>query len=69
MLPNISDIEEALAQALGIKFGKITLKELEFTTSHKFPEGQMIRKTRITEIIRDGQVIKSYIKKGSFSVI
>ena len=69
MLPDISLIEEALRSHLGIKFGKLTLKEFAVTTTHKCPQGQIIRKTTITEIVRDGQVIKSYVKKGLVNVI
>jgi hypothetical protein len=69
MLPDISLLEEALRASLGIKFGKVTLKEFALTTSHKFPTGEIIRKTTITEIVRDGQIIKSYVKKGLVHVI
>ena len=69
MLPDISLIEEALRSHFGIKYGKLTLKEFELTTSYKYPQGQIIRKTTITEIVRDGQVIKSYVKKGLANVI
>jgi hypothetical protein len=69
MLPDISLIEEALRGHLGIKYGKLTLKEFAVTTTHKYPQGQIIRKTTITEIVRDGQVIKSYVKKGLVNVI
>ena len=69
LLPDISAIEEALRAHLGIKYGKLTLKEFALTTTHKYPQGQIIRKTTITEIIRDGQVVKSYIKKGLVNVI
>jgi hypothetical protein len=65
----ISPLEEALASVLGIKFGKLTFKQSELTTSHKFPQGEIIRKTRITEIIRDGEVIKRHIAKAVPSVI
>ena len=60
MLPDISLIEEALRGHIGIKYGKLTLKEFALTTTHKYPQGQ---------IIRDGQVVKSYIKKGLVNVI
>ena len=69
MLPDISAIEEALSAHLGIKFGKLTQREFALTTTHKYPQGQIIRKTTITEIVRDGQVVKSYIKKGLVNVI
>ena len=63
MLPEISLLEEALRGHLGIKFGKLTLKEFNVTSTYKYPQGHMVRKT--TEIVRDGIVIKSYVKKGS----
>ncbi len=69
MLPEISLIEEALRGHLGIKFGKLTLKEFNVTTTYKYPQGQMIRKTTITEIVRDGVVVKSFMKKGLVNVI
>jgi len=69
MLPNISLIEEALRGHLGIKYGKLTLKEFALTTTYKYPQGQIIRKTTITEIVRDEQVVKSYVKKGLVYII
>ena len=69
MLPEISLIEEALRGHLGIKFGKLTLKEFNVTSTYKYPQGHMVRKTTITEIVRDGIVSKSYVKKGSAHVI
>ena len=69
LLPDISLIEEALRGHLGIKYGKLTLKEFAITTTHKYPQGQIIRKTTITEIVRDGHVIKSYVKKGLANVV
>ena len=69
LLPDISAIEEALRAHLGIKYGKLTQREFALTTTHKYPQGQIIRKTTITEIVRDGQVVKSYIKKGLVNVI
>ena len=69
MLPEISLIEEALRGHLGIKFGKLTLKVFNVTTTYKYPQGQMIRKTTITEIVRDGVVVKSFMKKGLVNVI
>jgi uncharacterized protein YdeI (YjbR/CyaY-like superfamily) len=69
LLPEISAIEEALRVHLVIKYGKLTQKEFALTTTHKYPQGQIIRMTTITEIVRDGQVVKSYIKKGLVNVI
>ena len=69
MLPEISTIEEALRAALGIKFGKLIFREFALTTSIKHPRGHMVRKTTITEIVRDGHVIKSHTKKGLINVI
>lgn len=69
MLLETSLIEEVLRANLGIKFGKLILREFELTTSVKHPQGRMVRKTTITEIIRNGQVITSHIKKGLISVI
>ncbi len=69
MLPEISLIEEAIRSHLGIKFGRLTLKEFDVTTTYKYPQGQMIRKTTITEIVRDGVVVKSFMKKGLVNVI
>ena len=61
---NFSEIEELLKAFLGIKFGKASINTTEFEFSSKLPSGQMIRKTSITEIVRDGQVIKRYFSKG-----
>lgn len=69
MLPDSSAIEEALRAHLGIKYGKLTQKEFALTTTNKYPQGQIIRMTTINEIVRDGQVVKSYIKKGLVNVI
>ena len=68
MQPEISLIEEALRNHLGAKFGKLTLKELNVSSTYKYPQGQLIRKTTITEIARDGVLIKRYVKKGSIHV-
>jgi hypothetical protein len=68
MQPEFSLIEEALRNHLGAKFGKLTLKELNVSRTFKYPQGQMIRKTTITEIVRDGVLIKRYVKKGSINV-
>jgi hypothetical protein len=68
LLPNSSAIEEALRAHLGAKFEKLTLKEFNVSRTYKYPQGQMIRKTTITEIVRDGVLIKSYVKKGSINV-
>jgi hypothetical protein len=68
MQPEISLIEEALRNHLGAKFEKLTLKEFNVSRTFKYPQGQMIRKTTITEIVRDGVLIKSYVKKGSINV-
>jgi hypothetical protein len=68
MQPEISLIEEALRNHLGAKFGKLTLKELNVSSTYKYPQGQMIRKTTITEILQDGVLIKRYVKKGSINV-
>ena len=63
MLPDISLVEEALQSALGLKFGKLSLKEFSMTTTHKFPYGEIIRKTTISHVVRDGVVLKHHIKK------
>ena len=68
MQPEISLIEEALRNHLGAKFGKLTLKEFNVSSTYKYPQGQIIRKTTITEIARDGVLIKRYVKKGSINV-
>jgi hypothetical protein len=69
MLPDISLVEEALQSALGLKFGKLSLKEFSMTTTHKFPYGDIIRKTTISQVVRDGVVLKHYIKKEVSSVL
>jgi hypothetical protein len=69
MQPEISLIEEALRNHLGAKFGILTLKEFNVNSTYKYPQGQIIRKTTITEIVRDGILIKRYVKKGSINVI
>lgn len=69
MLTEISLIEEALREALGIRFGKLIVRECNVTTSVKNPLGLMVRKTTITEIVRDGHVIKRHTKKGLLNVI
>jgi hypothetical protein len=66
--PEISIFEEALRNHLGAKFGKLTLKELNVSSTYKYPQGQLIRKTTVTEIARDGVLIKRYVKKGSIHV-
>ncbi len=68
MQPEISIFEEALRNHLGAKFGKLTLKELNVSSTYKYPQGQLIRKTTVTEIARDGVLIKRYVKKGSIHV-
>jgi len=68
MQPEISIFEEALSNHLRVKFGKLTLKEFNVSRTYKYPQGQMIRKTTITEIARDGVLIKRYVKKGSINV-
>jgi hypothetical protein len=68
MQPEISLIEEALRNHLGAKFGKLTLKAFNVSRTYKYPQGQMIRKTTITEILQDGVLIKRYVKKGSINV-
>jgi hypothetical protein len=68
MQPEISLIEEALRNHLGAKFEKLTLKEFNVSSTYKYPQGQMIRKTTITEILQDGVLIKRYVKKGSINV-
>jgi hypothetical protein len=69
MLPDISLLEEALQGALGLKFGKLSLKEFSMTTTHKFPQGEIIRKTTISHVVRDGVVLKHYIKKEVLGVL
>jgi hypothetical protein len=69
MLPEISLLEEALRGHLGLKFGKLILKEFMLTSTYKYPQGHMIRKTTITEVVRDGIVTKIYKKKCSTHVI
>ena len=69
MLPDISLVEEALQGALGLKFGKLSLKEFSMTTTHKFPQGEIIRKTTISHVVRDGVVLKHYMKKEVSSVL
>ena len=69
MLPDISLLEEALQGALGLKFGKLSLKEFSMTTTHKFPQGEIIRKTTISHAVRDGVVLKHYIKKEVLGVL
>ena len=65
MLPNeISALEEALRNLLGIEFGKLSLTKTEFDISTKMPHGQMVRKTVITEIIRTGVITKNFQPKG-----
>jgi hypothetical protein len=68
MQPEISLIEEALRTHLGVKFEKSTLREFNVSRTYKYPQGQMIRKTTITEILQDGVLIKRYVKKGSINV-
>lgn len=68
MQPEISLIEEALLNHLGVKFGKLSLKEFNVNSTYKYPQGQIIRKTTITEIVRDGVLIKRCVKKGSMNV-
>ena len=68
MQPEISIFEEALRNHLGSKFGKLTFKEFNVSSTYKYPQGQLIRKTTITEIARDGVLIKRYVKKGSIHV-
>jgi hypothetical protein len=68
MQPEFSIFEEALRYNLGFKFGKLTLKEFNMSRTCKYPQGRMIRKTTITEIARDGVLIKRYVKKGSINV-
>ena len=62
----ISNIEEALRKILGIEFGKLSFSQTEFKATTKMPHGQMLRKTVITEIVRDGKIIKKYEQKGVF---
>ena len=69
MQPEFSIFEEALRNNLGFKFGKLTLKEFNMSRTYKYPQGRMISKTTITEIARDGVLIKRYVKKGSINVI
>lgn len=68
MQPEFSIFEEALRNNLGFKFGKLTLKEFNMSRTYKYPQGRIIRKTTITEIARDGVLIKRYVKKGSINV-
>lgn len=68
MQPEFSIFEEALRNYFGAKFGKLTLKEFNVNSTYKYPQGQIIRKTTITEIVRDGVLIKRYVKKGSINV-
>ena len=69
MLPNISSIEESLRQILGIEFGKLSFTQTEFEVTTKMPHGQMVRKTTITEIVRDGIITKKYVQKGIANVL
>ena len=64
VFPSISKLEEALRQILGIEFGKLSFTQTEFEVSTKMPHGQILRKTTITEIVRDGIITKHFEKKG-----
>ena len=68
-MPDISLVEEALQSALGLKFAKLSLKEFSMTTTYKFPQGDIIRKTTISHVVRDGVVLKHFIKKEVSSVL
>lgn len=64
-MPNdFSNFEELLREALGIRFTKVSHTVHSYTVNRKDPEGQMIRKTAVSSIIRTGHVIKNYYPKG-----
>ena len=69
MLPEISLLEETLRGHLGIKFGKLILREFNLTSTDKLPQGHMLRRTTFTGIVRDAIFTKGYVKKGSAHVI
>ena len=69
MLPNYSTYEELLRYQSGIEFGKSTHSQFQLISTTKMPHGNLIRKTTITEIVRNGVVIKESITKDLTHVI
>lgn len=69
MLPDISPLEELLRNKLGIQFGKFSFNTTEFLVTTQMPHGQIVRKTTITEIVRDGVIVKKFEKKELDRVI
>ena len=64
MQPETSKFEALLRQYLAVTPGRVTYRHSKTIRTTKYPQGQMISTTMITETIRTGAAAKEYIAKG-----
>ena len=64
MQPEISAIELALQGLLEFKVEKISATESNLLVRTKLPHGNLVTKTKITTIIRTGNIQKEFVSKG-----